>query len=91
MKFQMNKLNKVEKSLEVKRTEEEIIRKLSNMRHSSNKRSLKKVKSRYLEYESYGTKSPATKLNNQLLEFDPTSRKNLNKSDTKTFVPKINK
>lgn len=60
------------------------------MKHSSAKKGMKEIKSKYQTYAKYSRKSPKTKLNESLMEFDSNSRKNLNKSDAWSFVPQIN-
>lgn len=62
----------------------------SNMKHSSAKKSLKDVKSKYQTYCKNKDKSSELKLNESLMELDPNSRKNLNKTDAWSFVPQIN-
>lgn len=84
----MNKMKKVEISVERKKIEEEQIRSLSNMKHSSAKKQLKKVKSKYLDYEAYTAK--VDKNHNELIDLDPNSRQKFNKTDANTFVPEIN-
>ena len=88
IKFQQNKYFKMEMSLEKKYLEEESIMQLSNMRHSSAKKAYKDVKSKYAETNRHIIGS-AKKENINLL--GTNLRKNLNKSDTLSFIPQINK
>ena len=88
VKFQQNKYLKMEMSLEKKYLEEESIMQLSNMRHSSAKKAYKDVKSKYAEF-SRSKVGSAKKENFNILE--PSDRKLLNKTDTLTFIPQINK
>jgi hypothetical protein len=88
VKFQHNKYLKMEMSLEKKCLEEESIVQLSNMRHSSAKKAYKDVKSKYAEIARSKIGS-AKKESLEMLE--PNNRKLLNKTDTLTFIPQINK
>jgi len=90
IKFQKNKMLKVELSIDKKQQKEENIRKLSNMRHSSAKRELKKVKSKYNDYSIYSPKNPNLSSIQPLLRDSSNRRKQFKKEDALTFIPTIN-
>ncbi|CAI2374668.1 unnamed protein product [Moneuplotes crassus] len=85
MEYQRKKLTKAQQRAEQKIINEQMQAKImSNMRHTSNKKGMFKVKSKYLNYKkpqkNYGE-----------LEYDPKSRNQIKKSNTSTFIPQINK
>ena len=59
------------------------------MKHSSSKRGMFKVKSRYLENYKCSSKGNNSG-DNGMLEYDPKSRNQLTKNNTMTFIPRIN-
>lgn len=59
----------------------------SNMKHSSAKKELKDVKSKYKDYTIH--KSPSSK-DIDLMFHNPHSRNQMLKTDWRTFVPQIN-
>lgn len=90
----------MQESARKKQEEEEKIRKLrylvafysySNMRHSSNKKNSPQIKSKYLDYRKFSLKSPGDTTSQGDLSYNPLSRKQMDKGNTMTFIPQINK